>query len=106
MELTGISVTVVGLARSGVAAARLFQKAGARFTVADRKDRAEVGVALKHVEASSIAAMVGGTYEQALEKADLVVISPGVPYRLEALERVRRRGVRVISELELASRFL
>ena len=39
-------------------------------------------------------------------QAELVVISPGVPYRLEALERVRRRGVKVISELDLASRFL
>ena len=44
-------------------------------------------------------------YESSLERADLVVISPGVPYRLASLETARRRGVKVISELELASQF-
>ena len=52
------------------------------------------------------ASCLGGDYESALNTAELVVISPGVPYRLEALERVRHRGVKVISELDLASRFL
>lgn len=49
---------------------------------------------------------LGSSYETALAAAELVVISPGVPYRMEALERVRRRGVKVVSELDLASRFI
>jgi UDP-N-acetylmuramoylalanine--D-glutamate ligase len=106
MQLAGINATVVGLARSGVAAARLLHEAGARVTVADRKDRTELAGVLQRVDVSNIAVSVGPNYEEALEKAELVVISPGVPYRLEALERVRRRGVKVISELELAARFL
>ncbi|MBI3355279.1 MAG: hypothetical protein HY038_00630, partial [Nitrospirae bacterium] len=106
MELSGTKVTVVGLARSGVAAARLLQEAGALVTVADRKDRAELSAVLAHLDQSKIGVILGSSYESALETADLVVISPGVPYRLEALERVRRRGVKVVSELELASRFL
>ncbi|HSA62973.1 MAG TPA: UDP-N-acetylmuramoyl-L-alanine--D-glutamate ligase [Nitrospiraceae bacterium] len=106
MELAGIKVTVVGLARSGVAAARLLQEAGARVTVADRKDRSELSTVLEHLDQSNIGVMLGSGYESALESAELVVISPGVPYRMEALERVRRRGVKVVSELELASRFL
>lgn len=106
MELAGTKVTVVGLARSGVAAARLLQEAGARVTVADKKDRAELTAALEHLDQSKIGVTLGSGYASALESADLVVISPGVPYRLEALERVRRRGVKVVSELELASRFL
>jgi UDP-N-acetylmuramoylalanine--D-glutamate ligase len=105
MNIAGSNVTVVGLARSGVAAARLLLEAGARVTVADRKERAELGPVLKQV-AGNIDVTVGSGYERALESADLVVISPGVPYRMEALERVRRRGVTVISELELASRFV
>ena len=105
MDMAGTNVTVVGLARSGVAAARLLVEAGARVTVADRKERAELDPVLKQV-AKNIDVTVGSGYERALESADLVVISPGVPYRLEALERVRRRGVTVISELELASRFI
>ena len=106
MQLVGTKVTVVGLARSGVGAARLLQEIGAQVTVADRKDRAELLGVLNGLDQSTIHVVLGSNYESALEAAELVVISPGVPYRMEALERVRRRGVKVISELELAARFL
>jgi UDP-N-acetylmuramoylalanine--D-glutamate ligase len=106
VELAGARVTVLGLARSGVAACHLLQEAGARVTVADRKEAAELAPVLKTIDRDRVCIDVGAQYETSLEEADLVVISPGVPYRLEALERVRRRGVKVISELELASRFL
>ena len=105
-QLAGARVTVVGMARSGVAAARLLQEAGASVTVADRKDRGELLGVLGSLDQAAIRLVLGSDYESALDQAELVVISPGVPYRLEALERVRRRGVRVISELDLASRFL
>jgi UDP-N-acetylmuramoylalanine--D-glutamate ligase len=106
MQLVGTRVTVVGLARSGVAAVRLLQEAGALVTVADRKDRGELLGVLGSLDQAATRLVLGSDYESALDQAELVVISPGVPYRLEALERVRRRGVKVISELDLASRFL
>ncbi|MGC4096776.1 MAG: UDP-N-acetylmuramoyl-L-alanine--D-glutamate ligase [Nitrospira sp.] len=105
-QLAGVRVTVVGLARSGVAAARLLSEAGAVVTVADRKDRGELLGVLESLDQGATRLVLGREYESALESAELVVISPGVPYRLEALERVRRRGGKVISELDLASRFL
>jgi UDP-N-acetylmuramoylalanine--D-glutamate ligase len=97
---------VLGLARSGIAACHLLKEAGARVTVADRKEEVELTTVLQAVDRNLVQVSVGSQYERSLNHADLVVISPGVPYRLEALERVRRRGVKVISELELASRFL
>jgi UDP-N-acetylmuramoylalanine--D-glutamate ligase len=106
MDMAGKKVTVVGLARSGVAAARLLQAAGAVVTVADQKGRAALGGVLEQLDQSVVAMTLGSQYEAAIEIADLVVISPGVPYRLEALNRARLRGVKVISELELASLFL
>lgn len=105
-QLEGKRVTVVGLARSGAAAAHLLQAAGAHVTVADRKDRAELRGVLSTIEKSPVEVVLGSNYETALTTAELVVISPGVPYRTEALECVRRRGVKVISELDLASRFM
>lgn len=105
-QLAGTRVAVVGLARSGIAAARLLQGAGALVTVADRKDRGALLGVLGSLDQEGTRLALGGDYESALDQAELVVISPGVPYRLEALERVRRRGVKVISELDLASRFL
>ncbi|MCE7979099.1 MAG: UDP-N-acetylmuramoyl-L-alanine--D-glutamate ligase [Nitrospira sp. NTP1] len=106
MNVKDLQVTVVGLARSGVGAARLLNHLGARVTVADRKEPEELTAILSQLDQSSIAVRVGAQYESALEGADLVVISPGVPTQLEALNRVRARGVRVIGELELASRYV
>ncbi|MGH7232617.1 MAG: UDP-N-acetylmuramoyl-L-alanine--D-glutamate ligase [Nitrospiraceae bacterium] len=105
-DLKGQKVTVVGLARSGVTAARLLTRAEARVTVADGKDEGSLSNALARVDRRAIRVKVGAGYESALDDADLVVISPGVPTGLPALDAVRRRGVRVIGELELASRFL
>ena len=105
MELVGARVTVMGLARSGVAACRLLQAAGARVTVADRKEPAELASVLGGIDCDHVGITVGAKYESSLDEADLVVISPGIPYRLAPLEAVRRRGVKVISELELASQF-
>lgn len=105
-ELRGKRVTVVGLARSGVAAARLLQAVGASVTVADSKEEAGLAEALSRLDRRGLTVKVGSDYESALERAELVVISPGVPSRLGSLAAARGRGVRVIGELELASRFL
>jgi UDP-N-acetylmuramoylalanine--D-glutamate ligase len=106
VELAGARVTVMGLARSGIAACRLLQQAGARVTVADRKESAELTSALGAIDRDHVGVTVGAGYASSLDEADLVVISPGVPYRLAPLETARRRGVKVISELELASQFI
>ena len=106
VELTGAAVTVLGLARSGIAACRLLQEAGARVTVADRKEAEQLTAVLDTIDRTQVQVKVGPDYESSLNEADLVVISPGVPYRMEALERARRRGVKVVGELDLASRFV
>lgn len=106
VELTGAAVTVLGLARSGIAACRLLQEAGARVTVADRKEAEQLTAVLDTIDRTQVQVKVGSDYESSLNEADLVVISPGVPYRMEALERARRRGVKVVGELDLASRFV
>jgi UDP-N-acetylmuramoylalanine--D-glutamate ligase len=106
VELAGARVTVMGLARSGVAACRLLQAAGARVTVADRKESRELTAVLNAIDHGHVGVTVGDRYESSLDKADLVVMSPGVPSRLASIEAARRRGVKVIGELELASQFL
>jgi len=106
MNVKDLQVTVVGLARSGVGAARLLNHLGARVTVADRKEAQELAAILSQLDRSSVVVRVGAEYESAFDAADLVVISPGVPTHMDELNRVRARGVRVIGELELASRYL
>jgi UDP-N-acetylmuramoylalanine--D-glutamate ligase len=101
-----VNVVIVGLARSGAAAARLLDAAGAHVTVADSKEPSELGGVLSQLNQDRIRTALGSGYDSALEGADVIVISPGVPSGLEALEEARKRGVKVIGELELASQFL
>jgi UDP-N-acetylmuramoylalanine--D-glutamate ligase len=106
VELAGKRVTVLGLARSGVAAARLLQAKRAHVTVADAKEEAALAEALSHLDRHRIAVKLGGGYESAVNGAELIVVSPGVPSDLPAVSEARRRGIKVVGELELASWFL
>lgn len=104
MDLRGKRAVVVGLGRSGVAAARLLSAKGARVTANDGAPRDRVPVA-SALEAEGTALALGGHDDAIFDDADLVVISPGVP-SFPALERAERRGVPVIGEMELASRLV
>ncbi len=99
-------VTVLGMARSGESAARLLQAAGAKVTIADAKDEAQLADVLARLDRTRLTVRTGADYGSSLRETDLVVISPGVPTRLPMLDAVRGRGVPVIGEMELASWFL
>jgi UDP-N-acetylmuramoylalanine--D-glutamate ligase len=103
-RLSGRKATVVGLARSGVAAARLLLREGAIVTVTDRRDAAALGPALAALEGAR--AVLGGHDLADFERADLVVVSPGVPLANPELRAARAAGVPVLAEVELAARFL
>src|SRR5438093_12818670 len=85
VEVAGAQVTGLGLARSGVAACRLLQEAGAHVTVADRKHESELTGVLGNIDRDHVHVAVGAQYERSLDYCDLVVISPGVPYCMDAL---------------------
>ncbi len=105
-DLKGRKVTVVGLARSGVAAARLCAREGARVTVTDARpeaalEQARAGLADLHVRRA-----LGGHDEADFTGADLLVVSPGVPLAMPLIRAARAAGVPVWGEVELAARFL
>jgi UDP-N-acetylmuramoylalanine--D-glutamate ligase len=102
-SVAGQRVVVVGAARSGVAAAELLARKGARVTLTDRKPALDQAAAL---EAQGIALALGGHDESLFAGADLVVTSPGVPLGQPAFAAARVAGVPVVGELELASRWL
>jgi len=106
LQLAGRKVLVVGLARSGAAAARLAAREGARVTVTDRHPAAELAEALAPLEGLSISLALGGHDEGDFTSADLVVVSPGVPLTLPGIVAARRAGVPVVGEVELAYRLL
>ncbi|HEY6010698.1 MAG TPA: UDP-N-acetylmuramoyl-L-alanine--D-glutamate ligase, partial [Nitrospirota bacterium] len=100
-NFTGMRATVVGMARSGIAAARALHALGAQVTVTDKKPLEQLAAQVKALGSGSIAVEAGGHPERLFLNADLVVLSPGVP-KIPQVLKARQRGVRVISELELA----
>ena len=105
MQVSGKNILVVGLARSGVAAAEFLSARGARITVNDAKPESELKDAAA-LRAKGIEVIGGGHPRELFEKSDLIVVSPGVPLALEPFRLARAAGVPVISEVELAARFL
>ncbi|MFN7922111.1 MAG: UDP-N-acetylmuramoyl-L-alanine--D-glutamate ligase [Bryobacteraceae bacterium] len=104
MEIGGARVLVVGMARSGIAAARLLRAQGALVTATDSRSLGELkGVS---AELESIGAVFVSQSGDVARGHALVVISPGVPIDAEPLENARRMGIPVTGEIELASYFL
>ncbi|MGA8233484.1 MAG: UDP-N-acetylmuramoyl-L-alanine--D-glutamate ligase [Candidatus Acidiferrales bacterium] len=103
-HLAGRKVLVVGLARSGMAAAEYALAAGAKVTATDVKTAEELGPAAANLAERGVRLEVGTHGGLAFEDAELVVVSPGVPSNLPGIMRARERGVPVWGEVELAWR--
>ncbi|MBI5076164.1 MAG: UDP-N-acetylmuramoyl-L-alanine--D-glutamate ligase [Nitrospirae bacterium] len=101
MELTGRQITVVGLARSGAGAARLLADMGAVVTVTDNRTAGELADIVSTLSAS-VRLCLGSHPEEIFSDADLIVVSPGVPLTIKPLADARKKGKRIIGELELA----
>jgi UDP-N-acetylmuramoylalanine--D-glutamate ligase len=102
-SVAGRHVVVAGAARSGIAAAELLVSRGARVTLTDLQETVASADRLRH---AGVELELGGHNSETLAKADLIVLSPGVPPGQPAIAGARAAGVPVIGELELASRWL
>lgn len=103
-DLEGRIVTVVGLGRSGMGAARLLHLKGARVSVTDRRSSRMLKNEAEELP-QGVNLVPGGHPEELFKGADLVVVSPGVPSDIEPLRLCHELGIPVIGELELAYMF-
>lgn len=102
-------VLVVGIARSGMAAVELLQRAGAaKIMVTDSKKTGDLQEELECLRRyPSVEVVTGGNPPGLIKNStSLVVKSPGVPPSLVLFDEARKHGVPVISEIELAYTFL
>ncbi len=106
MELEGKRVVVVGLARSGVAAAGFLARRGAEVVATDRKSAGELEAAAMNLASRGVRLELGGHQRATFTSASLVVVSPGVPWEAPELQAAREAGVPVMAEIELAFRHL
>ncbi len=102
MELKGKKVLIVGAGKTGKALMDFLVKKGAQVTLNDRKN-APADFSLPN---SVVQTVWGGHPEDLFLSMDLIVLSPGVPIHLPAIQSAANHGIPVIGELELASRFL
>src|SRR5437879_3059744 len=109
-SVRGKRVLVVGLGRSGRATAICLAKRGAIVTVTDLRPPAafktEIAELMPYKVGLELGAPINSIREASFFENDLVVVSPGVPWDAPLLVAARKRRVRVVPEIEVASWFL
>ena len=101
----GRRIVILGMGRSGIAAARLLRRNGLAPTVSEMRPADQVAEALARLAPLGIETETGGHSAETLQRADLLVPSPGVSPEREPLRSALKRGVPVVSEIELAYSF-
>jgi len=106
MEIKGKKVLVLGLARTGRECARFLAQRGASVQVTDVRSEEELKQEMETLAALPIRYFLGGEDPDWLEGVDIIVPSPGVPAENVLLKEGSRRGIKILSEIEFACRFL
>mgnify|MGYP000382228213 CR=1 FL=1 len=99
------NVLVIGAGISGFAAAKLARRFGASVTLSDAKTEEELtklGDDFAKLRELGIALVFGPQQESLLEGVDTVIVSPAVPVRIPLIQAAYKKGIRVMSEVELA----
>jgi UDP-N-acetylmuramoylalanine--D-glutamate ligase len=106
MYLAGKQVLVIGLGQTGIATVRFLGARGVRIAVTDEKPLSAWQPALTGLADGPAEPRAVPYGPEAVEGVDLVVPSPGVYPTNPLLREALCRGIPVVSELELAFRFL
>ncbi|MFZ3045740.1 MAG: UDP-N-acetylmuramoyl-L-alanine--D-glutamate ligase [Desulfatirhabdiaceae bacterium] len=106
MDLLNKQILVVGLGITGVALVRYLCKQGARVIATDISSEPISENVIREFRESGVTIELGGHRPGSFLRADMIVISPGVPHTLPELETARARNIPVLGEIELSSRFV
>jgi UDP-N-acetylmuramoylalanine--D-glutamate ligase len=99
-------IAVIGLARSGRAAAQLLARTGSEVYASDSGSNGELEVTARELRADHVDVQLGGHDLERIARAKLVVASPGVPPTAPPFVAARNAGVDIVSEIEIGLRFL
>jgi len=106
MELLQRNIVVVGLGVTGVAVARFLKNRGAAVMVTDMASESDLGPRVQEFQELGIPLELGGHRPEIFNKADLIVLSPGVSHTIKPVLQARDQGVPVMGEIELAARYI
>src|ERR1035437_451302 len=104
MDLINKNITVVGARKSGIGAAKLIKQFGGIPFVSDSNNEENLKEYIKLIKKERIAFETGGHTEKSYA-SDLMVVSPGVPSDSKVILEAKKRGKKIISEIELAYNF-
>ncbi|MBI5048985.1 MAG: UDP-N-acetylmuramoyl-L-alanine--D-glutamate ligase [Deltaproteobacteria bacterium] len=105
LELRGKKVLVVGLAKTGISTAKFLHKRGAVVTATDIMPASKIK-GIDDLQNANITVETGGHSIRHFSNAELIVLSPGVSPDIAPLKEARRKGIEIISEIELAYNFI
>ncbi len=106
MDLSGKIITIIGLQRSGLAAARLVLRSGGTVRFSEYKTEEHIDATLLDwLKEGQFASEFGGHTKEFIKDSDFLVISPGVRRDAEILIFAKQEGLIVLSEIELAFQF-
>ncbi|MGL6174305.1 MAG: UDP-N-acetylmuramoyl-L-alanine--D-glutamate ligase [Cellulosilyticaceae bacterium] len=107
MEIKNTKVLVIGSARSGLGAARLAGKMGAKVSVYDQKSfenlSAETQQYINELKSEDIRFLLNEEVDST--QFELLIVSPGVPLEIDIIEKAKKTGIEVVGEFEFASRY-
>lgn len=106
MELKNKKILIVGLGVTGKSVLRFLMQKGASITVTDRRKESEIDADISSLRKKGIQMELGRHNIKTFTRADLIILSPGVPHTLTPVVTARKNGVPVWGEIELASHFI
>lgn len=105
-ELKNKKIAVIGLGKSGVAVARFCSQKGARVVGMDDKNESQLAAALTELAPYPMELQLGALNVEVALSADLIVVSPGIPWSVPALAAAVAAKKNIIGEIELASWYI
>ncbi|MFA6850795.1 MAG: UDP-N-acetylmuramoyl-L-alanine--D-glutamate ligase [Selenomonadaceae bacterium] len=104
MDFANKKMLVIGAGISGIAAAKLAKKMGADVVVSDTKEEQKIKYDLKSLRDCGVNVVLGEQQESLLTGMDYVLVSPAVPIAVPIVQKAKKIGIEVLSEIEMAYR--
>ena len=106
MELKDRKILVVGLGKTGQDTIKFLLSKGAQVRVSDSSSIDKIKEIVTELESKGVRVETGTHTVETFLWAETIVLSPGVPFSVPQIQRAISGGIEVVSEVELASRFI
>jgi len=106
MELSNKKALVVGFGRTGFETARFLKDHGASVTISELADNNDLGERARQLQDMGVHMEFGDHVLETFTRADLIIVSPGVPHTIPPIRAAKKKGIPLLGEIELASCFI